>query len=361
MSGCRSVRLIFGLAVAVLLSCSSAPPPTTEADPTTSVSASSSPSTSAAPSSTTSSSTTTTLIPPLVRDGVARAVVTATGVVAPVLESLPEGSVVRTPCRGLAIVAGGDVIDRVHVVLDPGHGGTEPGAVIGGITEASLNLRVAEIAEAQLRRRGVEVILTRYGDHRVPIVSRVEIADRLEAELLVSIHHQGGGELPTGPQPGTEVYYPKDSAPSRRFAGLLWEEAVAGLGRFPIDGWFRGPDAGATYRLDAETGDDFYGMVRRPETPAVLAEMTFMGNPAELELLTTRGFLVAEAEAITDAVVRWFSTTDAGSGFVEPSFALTSSGGGGGLGGCEDPDLGTTTELPGDFDVERVGGAVDSG
>ena len=58
---------------------------------------------------------------------------------------------------------------------------------------------------------------------------------------------------------------------------------------------------------------------------------------------------VAEAIAISNAVVRWFTTDDPGSGFVEPSFGLRSSGGGGGLGGCEDPDLGETIDLAGDL------------
>jgi hypothetical protein len=68
--------------------------------------------------------------------------------------------------------------------------------------------------------------------------------------------------------------------------------------------------------------------------------MTFMGNPEEVELLRTEEFLLAEATAITEAIVRWFTTDDPGSGFVEPSFGLRSSGGGGGLGGCVDPGLG---------------------
>ena len=354
------MRLTIGLAVAMLISCSSAEPVVEGARPVTSTTST----TATPPSSATTEPTTSTtapIAPPLVSDGEARALVTGTDVVLPVLATLAEGYVVRTPCRELALATAGDPIDRVHVVLDPGHGGSEPGAVgVDGRTEASLNLRVAEIARAKLRARGFEVLLTRYGDTRVPILTRVEIADRLEADLLVSIHHQGGGELPTGPVPGTEIYYQRDSVESRRFAGLLREEAIEELSPFGVDGWFAGPDAGATYRLDGETGEDFYGMVRRPLTTAVLAEMSFMGNPFELELLATRRFLVAEAQAIADAVVRWFSTDDPGSGFVEPSFTLTSSGGGGGLAGCEDPELGDIEALPADFDPASVGAVDDS-
>ncbi|NNK91173.1 MAG: hypothetical protein HKO87_01970, partial [Acidimicrobiia bacterium] len=86
-----------------------------------------------------------------------------------------------------------------------------------------------------------------------------------------------------------------------------------------------------------------------------------MGNPIELDLLGTRRFLVAEAQAIADAVVRWYSTSDPGSGFVEPSFTLSSSEGGGGLRGCEDPDLGPNEAVPADFVEASVGAVDDSG
>jgi N-acetylmuramoyl-L-alanine amidase len=266
----------------------------------------------------------------------------------PVVEELETGILVRTPCQELAVVLNASTLDRVHVVLDPGHGGVESGsATADGLSEKDVNLEVAKITEQLLSEQGFVVTLTRYTDIRIPLVTRVEIADTLNASLLVSIHHQGTDpDVPRSDTPGTEVYYQQDSEESKRFAGLLHEEAVATLGQFEIGSWFAGPDAGATYRLDRDTGEDFYGMVRRPETPAVLAEMSFLGNPEEVELLRSPDFLRAEAEAISDAVIRWFTTDDPGSGFVEPSFTLRSSGGGGGTSGCVDPDLGETAEVP---------------
>lgn len=286
--------------------------------------------------------TTTTLAPPLERDGVPRVARTTTDIVAPVLEELESGLLVRTPCQDLAVVRNASTLDRVHVVLDPGHGGIESGsATDDGLAEKNVNLEVAKIAEDLLTDLGFVVTLTRYTDIRMPLVTRVEIADSLGAELLVSIHHQGTDpNVPTSDIPGTEVYYQQDSVESKRFAGLLHEEAVAKLGEFEIESWFAGPDAGATYRENTDTGEDFYGMVRRPKTPSVLAEMSFLGNPEEVELLRSPTFLRAEAAAISNAIVRWFTSDDPGSGFVEPSFTLRSSGGGGGTGGCVDPDLG---------------------
>jgi len=90
--------------------------------------------------------------------------------------------------------------------------------------------------------------------------------------------------------------------------------------------------------------------------PAVLAEMAFLGNTQEVDLLRTGELQEAEAMAIAAAVERWFTTSDPGEGFTEPSFGLRSSGGGGGLDGCTDPDLGATSEVP-----PELQGAVDPG
>lgn len=312
----------------------------------TSPTTSSSTSTTTTTTSTTTTTTVPSLAPPLETDGVPRVARTSTDVVVPVLSETNGGYLVRTPCQNTAIVLDAEVDDRVHVVLDPGHGGSsEPGAVsFDGITEAEVNFEVALQTEALLAEQGFDVTLTRYSDVRVPLATRVEIADRLEASLLVSIHHQGTDPLPTSDQPGTEVFYQQTSNESRRFAGILVEESRAELGVFNID-WFTGPDAGAVIRPNAETGLDFYGMIRLPETTAVLAEMAFLGNEAEVALLRSGELQTAEAIAISNAIIRWFTTDDPGSGFVEPSFGLRSSGGGGGTGGCVDPDLGETLDL----------------
>ena len=60
------------------------------------------------------------------------------------LSELDEGLLIRTPCQGVAVTQQGDATDRVHVVLDPGHGGPEPGAVTSdGIAEKDVNFEVA--------------------------------------------------------------------------------------------------------------------------------------------------------------------------------------------------------------------------
>lgn len=272
--------------------------------------------------------------------GQARVIITAKGVVLPVISTNGSSWMVRTPCgRSTTLAAGGaiDLVSAADVVIDPGHGGATEGGAVGanGVVEADINLAVAKLVAAKLESAGYRAILTRGGDYRVPIVSRAAIADALVAPL-VSIHHNSG-DANAAAQPGTEVIYRRSDIASRRLAGLIWEESIANLGAFTAD-WVAGGDAGVTYRL-GPTGEDFFGIVRLPTSAAVLAEMLYLGNPSEAALLAQPAVLDAEAQAIADGIRRWLETRDPGSGFVEPSYRLTAPGGGGGSIGCVDPPL----------------------
>lgn len=78
---------------------------------------------------------------------------------------------------------------RFVVVLDPGHGGIDPGAQRGGITEAHLMLRFAnEIAASLQSLDGVSVVLTRSDDIFVPLYTRMSIARGAGADLFISLH-----------------------------------------------------------------------------------------------------------------------------------------------------------------------------
>ena len=99
---------------------------------------------------------------------------------------------VRTPCGEEATVDG-EPIDGAHVVLDPGHGGSETGAIgPTGVREEDVNLDVALRVQRLLEKRGAVVVLTRSTDVRVTILTRAEIAVALEPLAFVSIHHNSG-------------------------------------------------------------------------------------------------------------------------------------------------------------------------
>ena len=93
------------------------------------------------------------------------------------------------------------------VVVDPGHGGGDPGAVgIGGIHEADIVLDVAQQVASLLEKQGVQAVLTRQDDREVELEPRVDLADRLNADLFVSIH-ANSIDLSRPDVNGLETYY----------------------------------------------------------------------------------------------------------------------------------------------------------
>jgi N-acetylmuramoyl-L-alanine amidase len=254
---------------------------------------------------------------------------------------------VLTPCENSLWIrmADGRIEKTADIVIDPGHGGPEPGAVgPGGLTEKELNLAVARMTVDALAAEGVTAALARTGEYRQTLQSRVSVATTMNPKAFVSIHHNAS---PDGswPGPGSEVYYqtgksvpPARAADSKRLAGLIYEEVVKALAVFPAE-WVADRDAGAKYRL-GDTGDDYYGILRRAATGGVVAnlvELAFISNPSEEALLGRDDVRRAEAGAVARGIVRWLRTQDPGSGFVVPYPRSEPAGGGGGTTGCVDP------------------------
>ncbi|HEX4902861.1 MAG TPA: N-acetylmuramoyl-L-alanine amidase [Acidimicrobiales bacterium] len=288
------------------------------------------------PDATTTTTTTTSPFGPVPGDG-AGVVRTEAGLVLPITGGEPGRWSVLTPC-GAEGTAAGEVVEGAHVVLDPGHGGEETGAIgPSGLVEAELNLDVARRAAAALRERGATVALTRQADVRVTLRTRAAVVRALDPLLFASIHHNGGPTTPSD-RPGVQVYHQHRAPDSARFAGILFEELDEALAPFS-DAWSGGDARGVRARLDGAE-QDFYGILRETAgTPGVLAEALYQSSEPEASLLLEDDVRQAEAEAIADAVVAWLETGDAGSGFLPPLRSAESAGGGGGTGGCEDPPL----------------------
>ena len=92
------------------------------------------------------------------------------------------------------------------IVLDPGHGGKDPGAIgVGGIAEKDIVLAVAKKLAKKLKEEmGVQVVLTRTDDRFIPLEERTAIANAEEADLFVSLHMNAS---PNGEAKGLETYY----------------------------------------------------------------------------------------------------------------------------------------------------------
>ena len=305
------------------------PPTTTEPPPTTTTTEPPPPTTTTTtepppPTTTTTEppppTTTTTTEPP---PPPPVALLTPTGIPVAVVEPTENGYLVRTPCGNTVEISGGERIEGVQVVLDPGHGGpVETGAVgPNGLVERDLNLILVDAVLQELADRGIAAATTRTGDYSLYLSVRADFADALGAAALVSIHHNG----PTWDireTPGAEVYVQSASeeearADSARLGGLLYEEITAALSTFDGVEWTGLPDAGVLRVLRLSDGGDAYGMLSRPTTASALVEFGYITNPSEAELFTTEEYIAVASRATADAIEAYLETDRPGTGFVE--------------------------------------------
>lgn len=196
-----------------------------------------------------------------------------------VVEGAPANSLV------LEVVAG--ALSGKLVVVDPGHGGSDPGAIgPGGTQEKDVNLAVARRLRALLEAAGARVLMTREDDRFVGLYDRANLADGAGADLFVSIHCNS---MERRGVRGTETYHYPGSVPGRRLAELLHSRLLAALNR---------PDRGVQ-------GANFV-VVREPDMPSALVELAYLSNPEEERLLLSSDFQNAAAGAIRQGVIDFF-------------------------------------------------------
>lgn len=189
------------------------------------------------------------------------------------------------------------------ILVDPGHGGEEPGAVAAsGLKEKDVNLAVALKLREQLEARGARVLMTRTADTgalpkdrpvngdrlRADLDWRTRLANEQKVDLFISIHSNSG---PAG-MAGTETFYSSanlNADRSRALADAVQAELLQALGR-----------------RDRRVQEALFYVIRYTEAPAVLAELAFLSDPEEAKLLASDAFRLKAAQAIARAVGRHY-------------------------------------------------------
>lgn len=224
---------------------------------------------------------------------------------------------------------------RWTVVLDPGHGGIDKGAVSStGLEEKVLVLSTARIVRSFLQRdRRFAIFLTRNDDRYVPLRERFEIARRKKAALFVSIHADAN---PFVDKRGLSVHTLSARA-SDRLAAQLAErqnrsDIVAGVdlrgaGRsvssILLDLVRRETRAGAAristlvvgaarnrvQLLSKPQRSADFAVLRAPDVPSVLVELGFLTNRQDEELLRTKKYRKRLAAVLARAIAQYFSGT----------------------------------------------------
>jgi N-acetylmuramoyl-L-alanine amidase len=255
----------------------------------------------------------------------------APAVTAGLPKTLPPATATPTPSgEPMPNTTGGLSIARQlglgvsRIVIDPGHGGHDPGAKGDDTTEAELVLDVALRLEKLLARMpGVEVVLTRRDNQFVPLQERTAIANREGADLFLSIHANASA-LPAAR--GIETYFlnfasnqnaaavaARENATSDQTMGVLQDvvKAIAMNSKRDESRDF------ATYvqremleslRNANKTIKDL-GVKQAPfvvligaSMPSVLAEISFLTNPQEAKLLKSSGYRQRIAQALFEGI-----------------------------------------------------------
>lgn len=219
-----------------------------------------------------------------------------------------------------------------RIVIDPGHGGHDPGARSRGLQEADLVLDIAErLEQLLLTQPGVEVVMTRRGNSYLPLEARTTMANRVEADLFLSIHANASQNSAAR---GIETYF-LNFAPDRHAERIAARENVSGSGTMndlgtllqtiagnsKIDesrafaGWVQGSLAARLHRVDPKIPD--LGVKQAPflvligaRMPSVLAEVSFVTNRDDATLLSTDNFRAEIAQGLFEGILRYQRSLD---------------------------------------------------
>ncbi len=216
------------------------------------------------------------------------------------------------------------------VVIDPGHGGKDPGAVgANGTQEKEVVLQVARKLKARIdREKGMKAILTRDGDKFIPLRERMDIAHKHKADLFISIHADAN---PSTRVSGSSVYILSENGASSEAARLLAESENSYELKFGVR---HTSDKIASVLLDlsqnammdrslslaksvlnelAKVNNPLrrrvesarFVVLRSPDIPSMLVETAFISNPAEEKRLRTAEYQQKLASAMFQGVKRY--------------------------------------------------------
>lgn len=172
----------------------------------------------------------------------------------------------------------------MSIVVDPGHGGKDPGAVSGGVKEKTTNLKISRAVADEARRQGWTVAMTRNSDKYVRLSKAPALANKRRADVFVSIHSNSTGKKTLG---NMTIY--------RSTQGKRLGKAIMGQ------------LAPMTPYKDIGNRRDVRGLavLRHSKRPAVLVEVLSVSAPSERRQLTDPAFQKNVAQAIVRGIAKY--------------------------------------------------------
>lgn len=184
--------------------------------------------------------------------------------------------------------------DQVVIVVDPGHGGEDPGKVgINDVLEKDLNLQIAKKVKKLLEEAGIKIVMTRTND-KVPdakkedLNQRVQLINDTKPKLALCIHQNS---YPDAKIKGAQVFYHTITPEAEDVATIVQEQ-------------LRTVDPTNTRQIKE---NDTYFMLKNTQVPTIIVECGFLTNPDEAAKLTQEDYQDKLAQAICEGVVKWLN------------------------------------------------------
>ena len=186
---------------------------------------------------------------------------------------------------------GENQVSKKKVCIDPGHGGTDSGAVgQNGTREKDVVLQISLLVKTALERNNIDVVMTREKDivsGKLVIADRCKIANNANVDYLVSIHANADGDRDDKTGFGTETWAYSASSTGYSLAKAVQRELIVANGL---------ADRGVKVKA--------WDILKGVKAPAILVETAFLNNTAEEKLLTDAAFQKLTAEAIAKGIAQ---------------------------------------------------------
>lgn len=179
-----------------------------------------------------------------------------------------------------------EVIEKKIIVIDPGHGGKDPGAVISDLYEKVLNLDIAKRVQALLKEdKRFDVYMTRETDEFIELLNRAKFANDKKADLFVGIHNNS---MPKG-YSGTMVLYNASKNSGNKNLADIFQATVN--------------KASGLKGIGTKSREDLV-VLKNIEVPGILVEVACMSNLADRRALRKETFKQDIAKAIYNSIIQ---------------------------------------------------------
>lgn len=186
------------------------------------------------------------------------------------------------------------------IVIDPGHGGYDPGAEgVTGLKEKEVNLDIALRVQKLLTEMGANVIITRSDDTFIALNQRAAIANDANADVFVAIHANSSTSATLG---GTSTYYYAPSSNPILYSQLAQRSSLASK--------VQGQMAQNLGIRNIGTLTANFAVLRETMMPSILVETAFLSNKAEEALLKDDAFRDKAAQAIAQGLAEYFANPE---------------------------------------------------